>query len=151
MALNFSYLKGKILSDVVLNKDNEDEIILTLEDGIKFKLHHDQDCCEHVVVEDIVGDLKDIIGNPLLIAEERTENSNNFDSDESNTWTFYELATIKGSVTIRWHGSSNGYYSERVDFSFEQPVTEQIRNIKNKAQKSFLTLKYSEYFKDEEY
>lgn len=69
---------------------------------------------------DVVGDLKDLIGNPILLAEEVVGGDTPEDVDrefsESYTWTFYKLSTIIGSVTIRWLGESNGYYSESVYF-----------------------------------
>ncbi len=109
---DISYLLGKCLQKIDVEEDFR-ILFHTKDDGILAMDHH-QDCCEQVKIEDITGDLNDLIGNPILIAEERTSTTKT--EWDSKTWTFYELATIKGSVTIRWLGESNGYYSESVDF-----------------------------------
>ena len=120
--MNFAELVGKTMTSV-RNVDDE-EIVFTTDTGNTYKLYHSQDCCESVRVESITGDLDDLIGVPILSAEEAC---NNDDPEgykhegsyraESQTWTFYKLRTIKGSVDIRWYGESNGYYSESVDFA----------------------------------
>jgi hypothetical protein len=114
-------LIGKTLTKVDLDKSRYcDTIIFHTDQGEVYQMYHSQDCCESVTVEDVVGDLEDLIGSPIIVAEERSSNVNpcgiEKEFQESFTWTFYELATIKGYVTIRWYGESNGYYSESVDF-----------------------------------
>lgn len=112
-------LLGRTLSNVAVG---EEEIIFTCDDGKQFKMYHSQDCCESVTVEDVVGEIEDLIGSPLLMAEEVMHTNENPEGapvkeyQDSYTWTFYKFATIKGYVTIRWYGESNGYYSESVDF-----------------------------------
>jgi hypothetical protein len=122
MKTKFEDLFGKTLVHVAVINDDE-EILFVTNEGDKFKLYHRQDCCEHVFVESIIGDLADLLNTPILLAEEATSLDNPSDykveceyPPESQTWTFYKLRTIKGSVDIRWHGESNGYYSESVDF-----------------------------------
>ena len=94
-----------------------DELIFETETE-KFIFYHEFRCCENVFLEDITGDLNDLVGVPLLLAEERSEDG----KCEYGTclWTFYEFRTVKGSVTVRWFGESNGYYSESVDFRKEE-------------------------------
>lgn len=113
----FEQLTGQTLTAIV---KYDDEIIFTLENGERYHLYHSQDCCESVYVEDVIGNLDDLIGVPLLMAEEASNEpeppfTGNY-VPESYTWTFYKMATVKGYVTIRWFGESNGYYSESVDF-----------------------------------
>lgn len=115
MRVDFSELKGKTLLSTDKRSKYGDELIFKTIDGETYKLYHDQDCCERVYIEDICGDLNDLIGNPILLAEE-SSNIKKTDDDDLMKWTFYKLSTIKGSVTIRWYGNSNGYYSVSVDF-----------------------------------
>jgi hypothetical protein len=119
-------------------KQYDDHVVFISDTGDAYKMCHQQDCCEEVTLEDVAGDLEDLLNTPILVAEESSNESRAYaeiqlltpeeavmsklaytpvDSDlhESQTWTFYKFRTIKGSVTMRWFGSSNGYYSERVD------------------------------------
>ncbi len=118
MLAKFEDLKGKILQCVATGVDEEDhdEIFFVVSDSEIYRMYHNQDCCESVVIEDICGELGWLVGSPILLAEERSNSEDGQDYGNSETWTFYEIATLKGAVTIRWHGSSNGYYSETVDF-----------------------------------
>src|SRR4051812_32647768 len=106
-------LEGLTFTSVAKNRGN-DELIFTCEDGRVFKFYHEQDCCESVSIDDIVGDLSDLEGTPIMLAEERISQESDRDSI---TWTFYTFRTIKGTVTVKWYGSSNGCYSEAVDFT----------------------------------
>mgnify|MGYP005865371085 CR=1 FL=1 len=108
-------------------------------------------------VEDVCGDLNDLVASPLVLAEEvssqerkerltrlsdpttfrvedldaeqrAAEQGDNILSKllpiitaESYTWTFYRFATAKGHVTVRWLGTSNGYYSKRATFDEVRP------------------------------
>jgi hypothetical protein len=116
-------LIGRVLTDII--KD-DDTIIFICGSGDRYKMYHRQDCCEGVYIDDINGDLQDLIGCPILQAEQvsntdfEVQYRKKILSDpwapDSYTWTFYKFATIKGYVTVRWFGQSNGYYSEGVDF-----------------------------------
>jgi hypothetical protein len=110
----FEDLKGRTVKAIEVERTTDDFIKFAMDNGDVFLMHHSQDCCETVSIEDICGDLEDLIDTPILVAEERTEDLP--DQYGDSMWTFYELRTIKGSVTIRWHGSSNGYYSISVGF-----------------------------------
>lgn len=123
--VDFSVLVGKTLSAVTMAGDRS-ELVFETVDGESYKLHHEQDCCESVSIEDVAGDLDALVGSPILLAYESSHDETHPNAPvldengygaESCTWTYYRIATMQGTVNIRWFGSSNGYYSESVSFS----------------------------------
>lgn len=115
--MDITELVGKTFDKVYVSPD-EEELHFESTEG-HYMFFHSQDCCENVRVEDIAGDLADLEGTPLVVAEVECSNDL-FEGKptvrDSFTWTFYKFRTIKGSVTVRWLGESNGYYSESVSF-----------------------------------
>lgn len=142
--VDFSELKGKTIAEIEGLKEGSEEVFFTCTDGSKYRMIYHHDCCAGCSIEELIGcDVQDLIGHEVLMAEEVSsqepdeakiaERKAKYDQetdkeywygpspdngwkDESETWTFYKLATIKGSMTIRWYGSSNGYYSESPSF-----------------------------------
>ncbi len=134
MGVEIKNLLGKTLTNIFVE---EDQVTFTTSEGAEYRMLHYQDCCESVTVEDVIGDIKDLLNSPITMAEEVVSDETPEDSEiepyDSFTWTFYKLATIKGYVTIRWFGESNGYYSESVDFcQIKDAVveTDRVRGVK---------------------
>lgn len=118
--MNIEELIGKTIISIVGMEEGSGEIVFTTLGGKRYRMYHEQDCCESVTIDDVCGDVMDLIDSPLILAEERTSEENppdaNIEYQESFTWTFYHFVTIKGYLDLRWYGESNGYYSESVDF-----------------------------------
>lgn len=111
--MDISVLIGQTITEVT---SSNTEITFKTSEGNEYLMYHDQDCCETVTIDDINGDLQRLIRQPISIAEERISSGLEDDYAESSTWTFYSIANINEFVTIRWYGTSNGYYSEGVSF-----------------------------------
>jgi len=118
-------------------RDNELSFIDS--EGLIYTFWHNQDCCETVVIEDICGDLDDLKESPILMAEETIhqsiERSHPMSKGDRTTYTFYKFATVKGYVTVRWYGESNGCYSERVDFKISETDERINRRLDEEARR----------------
>lgn len=125
----FSSLQGKTMKWVTASKSGsqyDEHIEFETEDGGLFVQQHIQSCCEKVRIEDICGDVKDLEGSKILLAEE----SSSEEKAEGPKWTFYKLVTMKGAVAIRWYAGNDSMYSEKVSL---YQVTQVKSNINKTA------------------
>lgn len=95
----FSELNGLILKSITGMTQGDEVVVIETECGRTFRMYQSQDCCESVYICDVVGDVPDLIGTPILMAEESTKDDP--ENDELGMWTFYKLATRKGYVDLR--------------------------------------------------
>lgn len=114
----FKDLEGKTIVEIHGMEVDNDVIYFICDDGTIYRMWHEQDCWESVTINDICGEVDFLLNTPITLAEEvvqEGEDDGDYDYG-SSTWTFYNFGTVKGYVTLRWLGESNGYYSESVDF-----------------------------------
>ena len=115
--LDAAALRGKTIA--AISNREKDVINIVTSDGSEYRMWHQRDCCESVIIHDIVGSLDSLIGSPLVVSREESSRDWPIDVDvpdyrDSYTWTTYFFETDTAKVRIRWLGESNGYYSESV-------------------------------------
>ena len=124
--VKFSDLEGKKVVEILGAEVGSEKLTFVCDDGEKYSMEYFGECCASCSIEDIAGDTADLIGT-IVRAEDPSSLDNFNENDEAKaahggyepdsfTWTFFIVGTTKGTVTIRWYGSSNGYYSESPNF-----------------------------------
>lgn len=117
---NIPELLNNTFVDIKVYEDKEVHFIR--EDGSRVIMYHQTDCSETVFLEEVIGDLDNLLNIPITMAEEVKQDLDDY-ADAEIMWTFYKLATVKGYVTLRWYGDSNGFYSVSVSIYDEKPWT----------------------------
>ena len=108
----FGIISGSTIVGMDGVADGSDRVIVSLSNGDQLHFYHHQDCCESVYLTDVDSDGKDLIGATIhTFAVEGNDCDNDYGVEQ---WTFYRLITSKGTLVLRWYGSSNGSYSTAV-------------------------------------
>ena len=110
----FEYLVGSKILSIKGAEGGSDLVRIVTDKGTLTMIHY-QNCCEYVSVDDVTGSVEDLIGKVVRVAEERESNDvPPYNNNECEQWTLYEIRTDGGDLSIRWYGSSKGYYSVSV-------------------------------------
>lgn len=112
MDVEVSDLVGRTIVSIKGLRQYSEKVEIRTECGHVYTFLHRQDCCESVALEDFEND---IVVPALVVGAEESLEDGAENEWESSTWTFYLINTTTGSLSMRWLGGSNGYYSESVD------------------------------------
>jgi len=118
MSEQISKLSGKTINHIIGLEKGSERVEIETTDGFRFILYHIQDCCEIVLLEDYDIEAKELEGAYVTEAFLSMKDGKGY---ESSTWSFYRIITNKGTLCMRWFGTSNGYYSEKVDLDIMEP------------------------------
>ncbi len=98
-------------------KQGSEEVVIYMDCGSKLTFNHEQDCCEHVYLEDFELDC-DLSYATIISVKEVSSNDPEYQDSFEEHWTFYKIETTKGGLWLRWLGESE-YYSTKIDALLE--------------------------------
>jgi hypothetical protein len=112
--MDITELQGEVLTHIDVD-ESKGKVLLTTQKGRQILLHHIQDCCEHVYIENIEGEWLKLLGKPLQVASGKEEDCSPESREGSGTRTTFKFKVDNETVVCKWVGESNGYYSESVN------------------------------------
>ncbi len=103
-------LIGRTLSAIWIAKDKQ-AIRFDTTDGEQIIAKCYGDCCSHTWIEHVEG-AGDVLGSPVLIAEDVPMPEQVYDKEQYECIAFYgfKIGTEKGEMLIDYRNESNGYY-----------------------------------------
>jgi hypothetical protein len=118
-------LRGRTVTSIEGLAKDSTEVVINMPTG-KLLFSHEQECCESFWLEDFEDDRNThlrayeydrFLGVELLTNQDDPAPEDKY--TEHYTWTYVRLKFQSGDVTLRFIGSSNGYYSEDCDITFD--------------------------------
>jgi|688.fasta_scaffold731777_1 hypothetical protein len=91
----------------------EERATIVVDGGIVAEWFYLQDCCATCTISQVDGDPESLIGGVIHAAY--ITRSTGDTSYGTETWTFIHVRATTGDVCFRFHGESNGYYSEDIN------------------------------------
>lgn len=101
-------LIGKILTNID-QKDDDERVVFTCDDGSIYEMYHTNDCCESVYLADVCGNWDNLLNSPIIEAFETTNTNDESDTEKAENVLYVReqlreaLITDPEYITMRQH------------------------------------------------